>query len=342
MELLVILRELGRRINTIEKKPIDRNFYPCKYFSFCGGSGAGAIVAVMIGVYGWSVQKALFTYQCIYQKMLPDSLNSKGAPKFKDSDILPCLAWFQQEGGKQFADHCTPIPCAIFTRLATTHEPVVFKSYGSLPHNLSIPQILLAALAQNENFGALNIDGVKYQDILVRDCHAATILEATNYFQYKEMSTRLNVRHQVGLLVTIGGGGVKGGSGLVTRQPVSALTTRPSSIRRRPGLKSMASHASLKGTLGRLRKGWTSPNPSDHVEYRDKAADAIALLEGYSYHFALNIGNSYHTPGTDYGDSLVVWSESDKYFLDDTIDKRLSDCAEALVGLACHIDCATS
>ena len=30
MELLVILRELGRRINTIEKKPIDQNFYPCK------------------------------------------------------------------------------------------------------------------------------------------------------------------------------------------------------------------------------------------------------------------------------------------------------------------------
>ena len=132
MELLVILRELGRCINMIEKKPIDRNFYPGKYFSFCRSSGAGAIVTVMIGVYGWSVQKALFTYQCIYQKMLPDSLNSKGAPnpKFKGFDILPYLAWFQQEGGKQFADHCTPIPCTIFTCLATTHELVVFKSYG--------------------------------------------------------------------------------------------------------------------------------------------------------------------------------------------------------------------
>ena len=88
----------------------------------------------------------------------------------------------------------------------------------------------MAALAQNKNFGALNIAGVKYPDILVRDCHAATLLEATNYFQYKEMTTRPNVRYQLGLLVTIGGGGVKGGSGLVTRQPVSALITRPASI----------------------------------------------------------------------------------------------------------------
>lgn len=79
----------------------------------------------------------------------------------------------------------------------------------------------------------------------------------------------------------------------------------------------------------RLRKGRTDPNPSGHVEYRDKEADAIALLECCSYHFALDIGNSYR-----YGDSSVVRSESAKYFLDDTINRRVSDCVEALVGLA--------
>ena len=44
---LLLIHELGIAINTLENKGPTANFYPYRYFSFCGGSGSGAISAWM-------------------------------------------------------------------------------------------------------------------------------------------------------------------------------------------------------------------------------------------------------------------------------------------------------
>jgi hypothetical protein len=111
------MQELGGRIHVAEGMERTEPFFPAEYFQFCGGQGSGAMLAVIFGVFGWSVRTAILNYGILQPWLMPEDVTAKG-PEFDGSSIMSALRSFQKDGRASFHSPDAPIPTVIFARLA--------------------------------------------------------------------------------------------------------------------------------------------------------------------------------------------------------------------------------
>ncbi|KAA8893594.1 hypothetical protein FN846DRAFT_513240 [Sphaerosporella brunnea] len=117
LESLFLLQELGGRIHMAEGRERADPFFPDEYFQFCGGQGSGAMLAVMFGVFGWSVRTAIANYTTFHPSLMPESITAEG-PEFDGSSIMSALRNFQEDGKASFHSPDAPMPTVIFARFA--------------------------------------------------------------------------------------------------------------------------------------------------------------------------------------------------------------------------------
>jgi hypothetical protein len=320
LESLFLMRELGCRIHVAEGRERTEPFFPDEYFQFCGGQGSGAMLAVMFGVFGWSVRTAIMNYTILQPLLMPEDVTAKG-PEFDGSSIMSALLSFQEDGTASFHSPDAPIPTVIFARLADQTR-VNFRTWDTSSGSpLSVSQIMLASLARCSHFGKQKLDdGNVYNDQLNTDSHVTTLSEADGYFGSQQKTA---------MLVTIGGQPFCKEVYAVDQSPMQQLEGVQPQRRRLRMISSVADFTRCIRTIPRSLMGrGTAPLVSGSASQLETTA--AMSFEGHSSHFALKV-DGYNTAGTDISDLRIVDQALQLAREDPDMNAEFDECARRIV-----------
>jgi hypothetical protein len=315
------MRELGCRIHVAEGRERTEPFFPADYFQFCGGQGSGAILAVMFGVFGWSVRTAITNYTALHPLLMPEDVTAKG-PEFDGSSIMSALRGFQKDGRASFHSPDAPMPTVIFARLADQTR-VTFRTWdtSSASPPLSASQIMLASLARCGHFGKQKLDdGNVYNDQLNTDSHVTTLSEADCYFGSQQKTA---------LLVTIGGRPFCKEVGAVYQSPMQQIEGVQPQRRRLRMISSVPDFTRSIRTIPRSLKGRETASLVSGSASQLETTAAMSF-EGYSSHLALKV-DGYNTAGTDISDLEIVVQALQLAREDPVMNAEFDECARRIV-----------
>jgi hypothetical protein len=332
LESLVLLLPLGRRIHDLEGKPPKSSFYPHEYFSFCGGSGSGAILALMFGVYGMPVNYAIIRYQTAYRLLIPDDVNAKLNPQFSADDVQAAIVMIEDKVRRPFLSEKAPIPTVIFSRLWKDQKLQLFETYHPLPQQLDISEILLTLLARNHQLGVMNLKGVKYNDMTFSNTHVNTVEHAKHHFASCQ---------KIAMHVAFGGRDIWSSNPLqlATHTPIlKGIKSRSLrhqlltlSLRARAPTDKNATTDLERSKPTSLRHKLSTLSLHAHAPIKQATTEEEVTF-GACYHFQFSV-NKYSIPGTNYADTNRVYDVLDRYLEIFENNRQLDECARAVFGL---------